>query len=139
MRCLDATHCSPLGLLQDLLSALTTEGQVLVDHGDDISARRLRAAMASLSRGLGLQVRQATGQALRPIGFAPPGSVLVFGLLRGAPAQVEGRSTGHFQTLWVRPEQVPDAVSLHGEPGVLTLSLGDGPAVALAPWLADTP
>ena len=65
MRHLDALHCSPLGLLQDLLAALTTEGQVLVNHGDDISERRLRAAMASLSRGLGLQVRQATGQAGR--------------------------------------------------------------------------
>lgn len=139
MRSLDATHCSPLALLQDLLAGLLAEGQVLVDHGDDISERRLRAAMASLSRGLGLQVRQATGEAVRPIGFSPPGSVVVFGLLRGAPAPVDGRSIGHFQTLWVRPEQVPDAVALHGRPGVLTLALGNGPAVSLAAWLADAP
>ena len=138
MRSLDATHSTPLGLFDDLLAGLSAEGQVLIDHGDDISARRLRAARASLSRGLALRARQATGRALRPVGFDPTGEVVVFGLLRGAPAPVEGRKISSYQTLWVRPERAPKALSLHGQPGVLTLALGSEPAVALADWLAES-
>ena len=82
MRSLDATHSTPLGLFDDLLAGLAAEGQVLVDHGDDISARRLRAAMASLSRGLALRARQTTGRALRPVGFDPTGEVVVFAWLK---------------------------------------------------------
>ncbi len=137
MRSLDATHSTPLGLFDALLAELSAEGQVLVDHGDDISARRLRAAMASLSRGLALRARQAAGHVLRPVGFEPSGQVVIFGLLRGAPAPFEARNLGSFQTLWVHPERAPDVLSLHGQPGVLTLALGSGPAVALADWLAE--
>jgi hypothetical protein len=139
MHSLDATHASPLGLLRELLAGLTAEGQVLVGHGDDISERRLRAAMASLSRGLGLQFRLATGQGLRPVGFAPPGDVMVYGLLRGAPAPIEGRRVEQYESLWVWSDRTPGAVSPHGQPGVLTLALGSGPAADLAPWLAGAP
>lgn len=139
MRTLDATAATPLSLLRELLGGLTEHGVVLVHHGDDISERRLRAAMASLARGLGLQFRQATGQALRPNGFAPPAAVVVFGVQRGAPGAFAGRDPRQFQTVWVRPERASDLLDLHGQPGVLTLALGPGPAVPLADWLQGAP
>lgn len=135
MHTLDAAAAGPLALLDQLAAALTAGQPVLIDHGADISPKRLRAAMVSLSRGLGLRWRQTTGQRLSP--SDAPGQVRVIGLYARVPADLPRRDPGRFQSLWVAEEEAPAAWrALSARPGTATLHLGDGPPCDTAAFLA---